>query len=59
MKSVEITVDAEGAISIEAVGFKGASCDKATVALEAALGKIKRKDRKPEYVERTAQNVRH
>lgn len=49
MKSVEVTVSPEGDVSIEAVGFKGQSCAKATEALEKALGMPTKKIKKPDW----------
>ncbi len=54
MKKREIVVDIApgGSVSIEAVGFKGAECEKATEFLDKALGKIESTKRKPEYYSR-------
>jgi hypothetical protein len=49
MKSIEITVSATGEVSIEATGFKGNACEKATKAIEAALGTVAARKKKPEY----------
>ena len=49
MKQIIINVSATGEVTIEAVGFKGSSCDKATEAFEKALGAAKSKTKKPEY----------
>lgn len=49
MKQIVVTVDAEGQVSIEAVGFRGQSCEKATAALEQAMGIVKSKDKKPDW----------
>ncbi len=51
-KNIEITISPDGEVDIEAVGFHGADCDQATAFLEAALGKISSKHRKPEYYRR-------
>ncbi len=48
-RSIEILVSPAGDISIDAVGFKGADCEKATRFLEQALGLIKGRVKKPEY----------
>jgi len=54
MKStIEVVVSPSGDISIEAVGFKGADCEKATKALEESLGVTKSRVKKPEYYART------
>ena len=51
-KSIEVTIHPDGAISIDAVGFKGADCEQATRFLEEALGVVATKQRKPEYHQR-------
>lgn len=51
-KSVAITIRPDGELDIEAVGFKGADCEKATAFLEEALGKVSDRHRKPEYFRR-------
>ena len=51
-KTIEVIVDTGGGIRIDAVGFKGADCEKATAFLEKALGTVKGKTRKPEYHQR-------
>lgn len=48
-QSVEVIVQPDGKLQIEAVGFTGADCEKATRFLEAALGGTKERRRKPEY----------
>ena len=48
-RTIEVIVDAAGHIQINAVGFQGADCEKATAFLEQALGQTKEKHRKPEY----------
>ncbi len=49
MKSIVIEIAATGEVKIEAVGFKGKACEKATEAMEKALGVKKDVKRKPEY----------
>ncbi|MEI7822996.1 MAG: DUF2997 domain-containing protein [Verrucomicrobiota bacterium] len=41
-----------GEILIDAIGFKGADCEKATRFLEEALGVVGQKQKKPEYHQR-------
>ena len=48
-KTIEITVKTDGSLSIEGVGFVGASCEKATAFLERALGQVRGKQKTPEY----------
>lgn len=49
MKSIEVIVGPDGEIKIDAVGFKGADCEKATKFLEDALGAKGKTQKKPEY----------
>ncbi len=51
-RSIEVTVSPRGDITIDAVGFKGADCEKATRFLEEALGIAGPKQKKPEYHQR-------
>ena len=46
---IEVTVSPSGEISIDAVGFAGADCEKATRYLEEALGAVTDRTKKPEY----------
>ena len=49
-RTIEIIVSPRGDISIDAVGFRGPDCEKATRALEEALGVLQQRNKKPEYV---------
>ncbi|NLF99784.1 MAG: DUF2997 domain-containing protein [Lentisphaerae bacterium] len=51
-KTIEVVVGTQGEIKIDAVGFKGADCEKATAFLEKALGTVKTRQKKPEYHQR-------
>jgi hypothetical protein len=51
-RTIEVTVSPIGDISIDAIGFKGADCEKATRFLEEALGVVGQKQKKPEYHQR-------
>jgi hypothetical protein len=51
-KTIEVIVSTGGEIKIDAVGFKGADCEKATAFLEKALGTVKGRQKKPEYRQR-------
>jgi hypothetical protein len=48
-RTIEIIIGTTGEIQIEAVGFKGLDCEKATAFLEEALGVVGKKIKKPEY----------
>ena len=51
-RSIEVIVMPDGSLIIDAIGFNGPECDKATRFLEEALGQIATKQRKPAYNER-------
>jgi len=48
-QTIEIIIASTGQIQIDAVGFKGPDCEKATVFMELALGTVKERARKPSY----------
>ncbi|MEO6182852.1 MAG: DUF2997 domain-containing protein [Verrucomicrobiota bacterium] len=48
-KAIEIIVSPSGDISIDAIGFKGSDCERATQFLEEALGVVGQKQKKPEF----------
>ena len=52
-RTIEIIIGTTGEIQIDAVGFKGADCEQATKFLEAALGVVGQKVKKPEYHQRS------
>ena len=49
MKTIEVIVQKDGTLKIDAVGFSGPDCEKATAFLEKALGKSTGKQKKPEH----------
>ena len=52
-RTIEIIIGTTGEIQIDAVGFKGPDCEKATAFLEEALGVVGKKVKKPEYHQRS------
>ena len=48
-KTIEEAIGPDGSLKIEAVGFKGADCERATAFLERALGRISGRRKKSEY----------
>ena len=56
-KTIEVIVSPNGEIQIDAVGFKGADCEKATRFLEEALGVVSSRAKKPEYHIRNASST--
>jgi hypothetical protein len=53
MKAIEVIVGPDGSLKIDAVGFQGADCERATAFLEKALGTVKGRQKKPERYRRT------
>ncbi len=51
-RAIEVVVAPDGALKIDALGFKGADCEEATRFLEEALGVTKTREHKPEYTSR-------
>ncbi len=49
MKSIEVLITPTGEVKIDAFGFKGIDCEKATAFLEQALGIQQIRVRKPEF----------
>jgi len=49
MKTIEILINDQGQLTINATGYQGADCEKATAFLEQALGALTQKERKPEW----------
>ena len=48
-KKIQVIIDEDGTVEIEAIGYKGPSCEEATKALEDALGIVTNRAIKPEY----------
>lgn len=49
-ESIVVLLGADGTVQVEAVGYKGNSCEKATAFIEQALGlETKSKKFKPDY----------
>ena len=48
-KTIEVIIKPDGSIKIDAVGFTGTDCEKATAFLERALGRVTGKQKKPDY----------
>lgn len=53
MREIIITIAPDGDTKVEAVGFQGAECLKATAAIERALGKTTGDVKKPEFQQTT------
>ena len=48
-RTIEVTIDAAGTVTVEATGFQGGACEQATKEIEEALGLKKARKKKPEY----------
>jgi hypothetical protein len=46
---IDVWISPEGAITIDAVGYTGSSCEEATRFLEQALGTVGRRQRGRDY----------
>ena len=49
MKTIQVIIEADGKTKIDAIGFTGMDCVKATQFLEQALGVKADSKKKPEY----------
>jgi hypothetical protein len=56
MKTIKVTCKPGGSTKIEVSGFQGKSCLQATRSLEEALGKVSKRDMKPEGKERVVED---
>jgi hypothetical protein len=57
---IDVWISPEGAITIDAVGYTGNTCEEATAFLEEALGTVGRKQRTRDYYRRqTNHNQKH
>lgn len=56
-KTLEVIVSPSGGVEIEAKGYSGAECEKATRALEEALGRKLKDVRTTEYYKGPEQKV--
>ena len=54
-KTIEVVIAPDGSIRIEALGFQGSDCERATAFLEKALGVTGRKTKKADYFIRNTQ----
>jgi len=49
LKEIEVVVNPDGSVSIEALGFEGKACEDATRELEKVLGQTTSEHKKREY----------
>lgn len=57
MKRIKVTIDKDGGVKLDAIGFQGAECEQATAELEASLGVMKNRKVKPERYRASVQTV--
>jgi hypothetical protein len=58
MKEIIVEISPDGAVHVEAFGYRGNSCEEATKFIEEALGETVEQKRKPEYY-RQQRNTRN
>jgi hypothetical protein len=58
-KTIEVSISPTGAITIEAEGYTGSSCEEATRFLEEALGLPGKRTRKAEFYRRRTNTTNH
>jgi len=58
-KQIEFTIDKDGNVEINVVNIDGSDCINETKDLEAKLGIVLQKDKKPEYYRATTGNVKN
>ena len=49
MQEIDIIIEANGDVTIDAKGFQGGECTQLTKELEQALGEVTRRTLKPEH----------
>lgn len=52
---IRVVINPKGEVTMEALGFVGDACEKATRELEEALGQVEKRVHKPEYHQRNVQ----
>jgi len=48
-RRIHVRVSPAGEVTVEAEGFHGNGCEAATMAIEAALGSVRERTRKPDW----------
>jgi hypothetical protein len=56
MKTITVTIDKKGKVSMEANGFVGTSCANATAKFSSLLGKVVNEEKKEEYHQQDVSN---
>ena len=55
-QEIHVDIEPDGFLKIDAIGFSGSDCELATAFLEAALGDVQSKQKKPEYYQQQRRN---
>ena len=58
-KEIIIEVDPKGNVNLEAIGFKGGTCEAALEPIEQAIGEVASRKRKPEFYQKEKVGVKH
>ena len=56
MKTLTVTIDKHGKVSMEAHGFVGTSCADATAKFSSLLGRVVEEEKKEEYHQQDVNN---
>lgn len=52
-REIQFTIDADGNVSLQVLGVKGADCEKLTREMEEALGLVQSRERTSEFWQTT------
>lgn len=52
-REIQFTIDADGNVSLQVLGVKGADCEKLTREIEEALGLVQSRERTSEFWQMT------
>ena len=58
-RRIHVRVTPTGEITVEAEGFQGKGCEAATKAIEDALGKPRKRTRKPDFWRQSQRHQNH
>lgn len=57
-KKIEIVLGKDGSVRVEALGFKGETCEEATAFLDKIFGKAEKRSHKDSYYEEVEEKDR-
>jgi alcohol dehydrogenase class IV len=58
MQTVNVIIDAEGNVKVDAQGVQGTGCQALTKAIEDSLGRVTADQKKPEYFQQQTNHAR-